>query len=62
MTHITRQDVQDFANSREISDDVARAILEMANGDLAEAQRIWADPTPAEEAAIREQCPNGIWG
>jgi len=54
--------VVDFANSREISNDIALAILVMANGDDGIAQRIWEDPTEAEEAAIRAECPDGIWG
>ncbi len=55
-------EIADFADSREISDDVALAILRLAHGDLDLAQRIWADPTAAEEAAIRAECPEGIWG
>lgn len=54
--------VVQFADGREISNDVALAILRMAEADETLAQRIWADPTTTEEAAIRAECPNGIWG
>jgi hypothetical protein len=54
--------VVDFADGREISNDVALAILRLADSDADLAQRIWAEPTPAEETAIRAECPNGIWG
>jgi hypothetical protein len=40
-----------FADSRETSDEIAQAIFNHTSSDT-EAQRIWAEPTAAEEAAV----------
>jgi hypothetical protein len=55
MTHANRGRItaaaRSFADSRETSDEVAQAIFNRTSDD-AEVQRIWAEPTPDELAAV----------
>jgi hypothetical protein len=51
----------DTAASRETDQSVMEAILYVADGDEAEAARIWQDPTEAEWLAIWERATkNGL--
>lgn len=50
MTNKITAAAREFGSSRETSPEVAQAILDMAaDGD---DERMWAQPTPAEEVAI----------
>lgn len=43
---------RNFAEGRETSDEIAQAILELAEFKYGTADRIWAEPTPEEDAAV----------
>lgn len=49
--YASHNDVIEFASSREISNEIAEAILEMAQ-DADEAQAIWEAPSTAQHAAV----------
>ena len=56
--------MENFINSgdaRETSSEIMEAISFLSNGDIAIAERIWADPTDAEMLAIYERATkNGL--
>jgi hypothetical protein len=45
---------RDFGKTRETGDEVAQAILDISGGNPHIAERIWAQPTDHEQAAIQE--------
>ncbi len=54
MTHyVTRQEITEFASTREISDEIAQAILELAAGDAERAQEIWENGDEADQVIAR---------
>ena len=54
MTHyVTSQEITEFASSREISDEIAQAILEMSAGDADRAQEIWENGDEADQVVAR---------
>ena len=54
MTHyVTSQETTEFAASREISDEIAQAILELAAGDADRAQEIWENGDEADHVIAR---------
>lgn len=44
-------DISSFASSREISNEIAEAILEMASSEQ-EAEEIWEEPTDSQRSEI----------
>lgn len=58
---MTTMEIRGWASSRETDPEVALAIWNLAGGDPDEAQRIWDDPTDAEQIAIWERVTdNGL--
>lgn len=49
--YVTTETAAEFANSREISNEIAQAILEMAN-DEEQANAIWEDPDNSAYARV----------
>ena len=60
MTYFTNQEINDFADGRETSNEICEAILKIATNNE-DAARIWQDPTESEMLAIWERVTkNGL--
>ena len=60
MTYFTNQEINDFADGRNTSNEICEAILKIATNNE-DAARIWQDPTESEMLAIWERVTkNGL--
>lgn len=62
MNHLYNDDFRSWCDTRETSPEVARAIWVLARNDADEADRIWDNPTTAEQISVWETVThNGLF-